>query len=444
MTRQRLVFYALIGGAVGATVVLVGWRILARRLLRVQPVAADSVQHCLESTPDARYADAIDKARQQVLAMMRERRIPGMSITVAVDRRVVWSEGFGFADVDQRRPACPDTRFRIASVSKTITSAAMAKLYDEGRLDLDAPIRRYVPTFPDKGLVTARQLASHRAGIRHYRDDNEAFTTRHFTNVLESLELFQNDSLLFPPGTDHHYSSFGYVLLSAVIQEAAKQEFGAYLEQHVFKRLKLEHTSLERSDAPAPGLAGLAGLARFYDHVTPYVTDGQVHPSPFVDMTSKWAGGGMLSTTEDLVRFGSALLPDSPTALLRAETRQMLFTPLTRARPPIFGYALGWMTMRDVDLRRVYMHFGAGSGATAWLGIFPDQRVVIAVLANLGHAGFTYASTVGLGSRFAPQPLAPAALVTAVSFAAFAVATLVVIQLVQLVKRRLGSGAQLS
>jgi CubicO group peptidase (beta-lactamase class C family) len=144
----------------------------------------------------------------------------------------------------------------------------------------------------------------------------------------------------------------------------------------------------------------------------------------------------MLSTTEDLVRFGNALLPDSPTPLLRPETREMLFTPLTRATPPIFGYALGWMTMRDVDLRRVYMHFGAGSGATAWFGIFPDQRVVVAALANLGHAGFTYASTVGIGSRFARQPLSPAALVTAVAFTGFYVATLAIEKLIQFVRRR--------
>jgi serine beta-lactamase-like protein LACTB len=399
-------------------------------------VDAQSVQHCPKSPTDPRFTDAITKARRQVLVMMRDRRIPGMAVTVAVDGQTVWSEGFGYSDVEARTPVCPETRFRIASVSKPITATAMAKLYDEGKLDLDAPIQRYVPTFPEKGgVITARQLASHRAGIRHYRDDNEAFTRRHFTDVVESLALFDRDTLLFAPGTKHHYSSFGYVLLSAVIQGAAQQEFGQYLEQHVFKPLGLQRTSLDRTTRDSFN-ARVAGQTRFYDHVTPYVTDGQVHPSPFVDMSSKWAGGGMLSTTEDLARFGSAMLPGSRSALLRPETRSMVFTPLTRTTPPLFGYALGWITMRDVDLRRVHMHFGAGSGATAWLGILPDQRVVVAVLANLGHAGFTYASTVGLAGRFARTPFAPLLLVAIVSFVTFAVATWIVAKLVRLIARR--------
>jgi CubicO group peptidase (beta-lactamase class C family) len=87
--------------------------------------------------------------------------------------------------------------------------------------------------------------------------------------------------------------------------------------------------------------------------------------------------------------------------------------------PFVFGYALGWMTTRDLDLRHVYMHFGAGSGTTAWMGVFPDQRVVVAVLANLGHADFTYASTLGVGARFASRPLLAPIVVLLMVFSAF-------------------------
>lgn len=109
---------------------------------------------------------------------MAERQIPGLSVAVAIDGRLVWSEGFGYADREKRLLACPQTQFRIASLSKLLTAAAMAQLYEQGRLDLDAPIQRYVPSFPDKGYpITARQLASHRSGIRGYRDDGEAINT---------------------------------------------------------------------------------------------------------------------------------------------------------------------------------------------------------------------------------------------------------------------------
>ena len=176
-------------------------------------------------------------------------------------------------------------------------------------------------------------------------------------------------------------------------------------------------------------------VTRFYDHVTPYVLDGQVRPSPFVDMSSKWAGGGMLSTSEDLVRFGSALLPGAPQRFLHPETREMLFTPTTRLMPPIFGYAMGWMTARDADLRRIYMHFGAGSGTTAWIGIYPDERIVIAVLANLGHAGLPYASSIGLATHFASPPTTPAVALAIAAFVAFALATAAMRSLIGLVRQ---------
>jgi serine beta-lactamase-like protein LACTB, mitochondrial len=429
---RRLVGVALAAGVAGALTLLTGWRLLSARLLHVEPPGQWNVERCPGVLPDAHHAAGVEHARAQLLDMMKARRIPGMSVTVAVDGRVVWSEGFGYADAEAHKAACPDTRFRTASVAKPITAAAMARLYDVGRLKLDVDVRKYVPTFPQKGsAITARQLASHRAGIRDYRDDNEAFTQRHFQNVTESLQLFQDDALLFSPGSGHHYSSFGYVLLSAAIEGASGQAFGDYLKQHVFGPLNMKHSSLERTGET------VAGTARFYDHVTPYVRDGAVHPSPLVDMSSKWAGGGMLSTTEDLARFGSALLPGSDSPFLAPATREMLFKPLARFPIPLFGYALGWITARDIDLRRVNMHFGAGSGTTTWLGIFPDQGVVIAVMANLGHAGFTYASTIGLGSRFARQPIAPVITVAAAAFYMFAGASVCLVLLTRFVRQRL-------
>jgi serine beta-lactamase-like protein LACTB len=363
--------------------------------------------------------------------MMRERRIPGMSVTVAVNGQIVWSEGFGYANVERRVPACPDTRYRIGSVSKPITAAVMAHLWDEGILDIDANVRQYVPTFPDKGqAITLRHLASHRSGIRHYRDDMEAFTRVKYNSLRESLALFQNDTLLFAPDTKHEYSSYGYALLGAAMESAAREEFGTLIEREL-RAIGVTHTTVDRNDST------LIGLTRFYDHVTPYVMDGRVHPSPHVEMMSKWPGGGILSTTEDLARFGSALLADAEKPLLADSTREILFAPRTRANPPIFGYALGWMTFRDIDLRPVYMHFGAGSGTTAWLGVFPNERVVVAVLANLGHAGFTYASTVGVGSHFMPRPVAAMTLVFAIAFIAFAGATAVLIALGKFIRARL-------
>jgi CubicO group peptidase (beta-lactamase class C family) len=120
-------------------------------------------------------------------------------------------------------------------------------------------------------------------------------------------------------------------------------------------------------------------------------------------MSSKWAGGGLLTTAPDLVRFGSALI--SPTrGYLTPATIDLLFDPV-KPRLLGFGYALGWMAARDPRLRRVRFHFGAGSGGTAVLAVYPEQRIAVAVLANLGHAGFTPGRLFGIVNAFAADPV---------------------------------------
>src|SRR5438874_290284 len=132
------------------------------------------------------------------------------ALVVAVDGRIVWSEAFGYANLATKRPTTPTTQFRIGSVSKPLTADAVAQLYEAGKLDLDAPIQRYVPTFPDKGaVITTRLLGGHLAGIRHYQGD-EFTLNRHYATVTRGLAIFENDSLVAPPGTRFSYSSYGF------------------------------------------------------------------------------------------------------------------------------------------------------------------------------------------------------------------------------------------
>src|SRR2546426_9120253 len=161
-------------------------------------------------------------ARERTLVCERlATQIPGVQVAVAVNGKLVWSEGCGYADAERQQPVTRETQFRIGSVSKPLTATAVVLLYERGKLDLDAPVQRYVPSFPDKGYpITTRQLAGHLAGIRHYRGD-EFVLNRRFGSVGEGLTIFQDDSLLFPPGTRFSYSSYGWNLISAVIEGAA-------------------------------------------------------------------------------------------------------------------------------------------------------------------------------------------------------------------------------
>jgi len=172
------------------------------------------------------------------------------------------------------------------------------------------------------------------------------------------------------------------------------------MRRHVFESLQMRHTTEERANERTPHQSS------FYDNVTPYSLDGQVHSSPYNDYSSRWASGGFLSTSEDLVRFGSAHIVPINDGFLKPETLELMFTPRTR-QAGILGYGLGWMTMHDLHLRRFNFHFGAGSGATSVLLSYPDQRASIAILANLGHARFPFNRIMGVTNAFVGDPARP-------------------------------------
>jgi len=163
------------------------------------------------------YAAVVARARAVVCDRLLP-RMPGLQVAVAVAGKLVWSEGFGYADRERKIPVTNATQFRIGSVSKPLTAAGLALLYERRKVDLDAPVQRYVPSFPAKRYpITTRELAGHLAGIRHYQDD-EFLLNRHFNTVRDGLTIFERDSLLFPPGTKYSYSSYGWNLIAAVIE----------------------------------------------------------------------------------------------------------------------------------------------------------------------------------------------------------------------------------
>ncbi len=300
-------------------------------------------------------------------------RIPGFAIAVAVDGRLVWSEAFGYADLEARRQATTTTQFRIGSVSKSLTADAVAQLYENGKLDLDAPIQRYVPTFPDKGApITTRLLGGHLAGIRHYRG-NEFTLNQRFPTVTAGLAIFQNDSLVAPPGTRYSYSSYGFNLISAVVEGASGQQFLAYMSRHVFKPLGMTSTAPDRNDSLIPN------RTKFYERTEA----GQFVPSPTVDNSNKWAGGGFVSTAEDLVRFGSAHLKPG---YLKAATLELLFTQQHTTAGAATPYGIGWFVATDTLGHRTVFHGGGSIGGTTAFGVDRDSRVVIALVTNLSNA----------------------------------------------------------
>lgn len=317
------------------------------------------------------YAKAIAESRAEILDTMAKLRVPGAQIAIIKDGELIWSEGFGMADVEQQVPVTPITRLRIASISKSVTSVALGLLVQEGKVDLDQPIQRYVPYFPAKRWpVTVRQVAGHIAGIRHYQGD-EFGSMKAYPTVREGISIFADDTLLFEPGTRYQYSSYGWNLISAVIEGASGEPFLEFMKRRVFGPMGMTRTIPEYPDSI------ILWRARAYVHADSLAP---AQNAPYVDNSYKWAGGGFLSTAEDLVRMGRNLL--DARGGLRRETIDLLWTSQKLKNGEPTNYGIGWGLIVDSAGGRWVGHTGGAMGGTSYLLICPERKLVAAIIIN--------------------------------------------------------------
>jgi serine beta-lactamase-like protein LACTB, mitochondrial len=375
--RGEAVLAALVAGAavvlvLGAAVLYFGSTVLP---VHTTPEAIPSAAAGVDA---GRYAAAVDEARRLARALLVAENLPGLSIAVSVDGKVVWTEGFGYAAAD-RTAVTPQTRFRLGALSKPITSVAAAVLHDRGRLDFDVPVQRYVPAYPQKPWpVTTRQLMGDVAGVHRGRGDNvdgDSMPTQSCRNLDEAVTLFADDRLRFEPGTQHRYSIYGWVLVSAVVEKAGGEPFTRVMEREVLQPLGMDRTVIaERgglddatSYAPRSILRSRLGIDE--------------HEPP--DYSCLAGAGAFLSTPTDLVRLGSAVLKPG---LLKAETITSLQTPTRLVSGAPTTYALGW-TIGSVQLAgaptRMASHRGSPRGGTVSLLTFPDLGIAVAAAANM-------------------------------------------------------------
>jgi CubicO group peptidase (beta-lactamase class C family) len=317
--------------------------------------------------------DALTEAQRLLSAMVREFKVPGLSVTVLKEGKVFLQKGFGYADLVLKSPIDPsNTLLRTASVSKPIAASALAIMVSEQKIDLDASFYDYVPYFPKKEHdFTLRQLASHTAGIRGYKG-MEYRLNKPFT-IKEGIEVFQGDALLFEPGTDYHYNSYDWVLVSLAMQEACGLPFQDYVKEKVLEPLGMWHTF------PEPEMEGRVSKAA-HQPIATFYSKSQVgfRTAAPVNNFFKMAGGGYLSTSGDIAKLGQAHLegkigdPDVISQFLTA----------TEVNGSSTCYGLGWQVSQDARGRSFYGHVGNGVGAYSNFFVYPRQQMVFALLAN--------------------------------------------------------------
>ena len=329
------------------------------------PPPAPVVTPGLANLPAAQAA-ALDAA---ILAALPRLGAPGLSIGVVRDRELRWSAGYGLADLENEVPATPISVYRLASVAKPITATAVLQLWERGKLDLDAPVQRYVPGFPEKPWpITARHLLAHQSGVRNWTTE-EFHNTRRFSSITESLEPFKDDALLFEPATRTQYSSLGFTLLGAALEGAGGAPFMEQLRASVFQPAGMEAARDDNVFAIVPHRA-----RGYFRH-----GDGSLANAPLTDTSNRTPGGGLVATAEDVARFASALQRG---LLLKPETLQMALTAQKLRGGRVTGYGLGWVVGRRGARREAY-HVGGQPQVSTVLYMQPDAGVAVAILANL-------------------------------------------------------------
>ena len=305
-------------------------------------------------------------------------KTPALSISVRKNETILYNKTLGFADIDKNIKATNTTKFRIGSVSKALTSGGLGILLDKKRLELNTKVEDLFPKkFQKLSNLTVQELASHTSGIRNYGTCLcfpiwEYYNNNQYNSVEQAIHIFSNDDLLFRPSSSFSYSSYNYTMLSLLMEKSANTKFTSFMNSKVFKPLNMDDTSSKE----------IGNIATFY------AIEKEEYKTVFkVNNSNKIAGGGFVSTANDLSKYASSILSNK---LFSEKTKQLLFTPvkLSNGKVNVQNYGLGWRiddtTKIFNDKRKVKIihHGGVATGATAFLILLPEYNISAAITMN--------------------------------------------------------------
>ena len=300
---------------------------------------------------------------------MERSKTPGITVAIVRDGKAEIT-GYGFADVEHKVAAKPDTVYELGSITKQFTATIVMMLMEQGKLSLDDSILKHAPDLPTEWKdVTVRQLLNHTSGIKSYTSV-AAFggvMTKRATHA-ELIKLVATEKPDFAPGEKWSYNNTGYYVLGMMIEAITKKPYREVLKQMITQPLGMTHTDLYSSAEIVPN------RARGYT-VAP---SGQVLNAEYIDMGWPFAAGSLLSTAPDLVTWDAA---QGSTALLKPESWRMMWTPAVLNNKTTFPYGFGW-GLAKLPGSDVIEHGGAIPGFQAQISRYPAKKLTVIVLGN--------------------------------------------------------------
>jgi CubicO group peptidase (beta-lactamase class C family) len=329
----------------------------------------------LAALPLSAGADQID---DYVKARMQKGNIPGLSLAIVKNGRVVRAGGYGYANVELKVPPTEETAYEIGSTTKSFTATAVMMLVEEGKIGLDEKIGSYLSGLPEPWRpITVRQLLSHTSGIKEYVQDMRQ-AVRDMREPADAFKAVGSAPLQFPPGSRARYSNTNFVLLGLMVEKVAGEPYSTFLSKRIFNPLGMSRTRMNDPEAV------ILNRAQGYRW-----RDGKLWNQPGITEAAAFSAGGLISTVKDLAKFDDALYSGQ---LLKPGTREMMWTPVKLAdgsSPGVlnFGaYGLGW-GLDEHDGHRCVWHGGSSLGFRGAFLDFPEDRLSIVVLTNLNSAG---------------------------------------------------------
>jgi CubicO group peptidase (beta-lactamase class C family) len=326
---------------------------------------------------DRKYIDEIKAARKDAVFFLSRNFIPGGTFAVAIDGKIIYSEGMGQSSKDLETPATRQTKFRIGQVSELFTSAIYQKMVEQGMLHPDSTVQFYYPEFPEKQFkLPIHHLVNQTSGIREPNMDETDWRGLNVT-LQAGINNIREDSLIAPPGIYQIPSYYNYNLLGAVMEKVTGESFSKILAGFLTDTLNLTNTLIDNP------FVTIKGRSDFYDH---NFISHVVHATTR-DMRFRAPSEGMLSNAEDLVKFGNAVLFSD---YFQEMPKSGFFEPIPLFNDIPSNMVNGWILMSDRSGRTIYGKSGKVTGGGAAILVYPEEKLVVACATNLGAISDDY------------------------------------------------------
>ncbi len=328
-----------------------------------------------------------DQTDEYVRAQMRERHVQGAAIAVVKNGKIVKAEGYGLANVELNVPATKETVFEIGSVSKQITAAAIMLLVEEGKVNTDEKISKYLPTAPEAWKnVTVRNLLTHTSGIKSYTGLSGFELTKRLKRD-EFIKAIGAYPLEFEPGERWNYSNTGYNLLGFIIESVTGKSYWDFVQTRIFKPLGMNQTA-----------------NRDPQFIVPNRADGyEWENGKFVgrdyDLTDVFSAGAIVSTVLDLAKWDAALRGGT---FLKQTSKTQIWTPVVFNNGKPYPYGFGW-NVTEFREHRLLSHGGQTAGFAANISRYVDDNLTVIVLTNSGEQGLGGVIARGIAKIYLPS-----------------------------------------